>query len=270
MTKYFPFLTLFIFITGVPLAGASLEEILKASLAADQRNEEKLKNLIFHEKILVQRLDKTGKVIKETTSNYLVITERGLSYQLAKDDHSGEQVLVTGRVFDFSPTPTSTKHVKSNPEKGAPKQVVNQPQLYSESMDMTELVERYDLRLTGRESVDGRMAWILEFEPRKNIRHHSRVQKILNNMKGRLWLDQESHAILRCEASLAKAISLAWPFATLRSATLSYRAQRLPSGAWVPEKLVLTTTARSFLNTTTQRQTATMYNFRKLKPAARE
>lgn len=74
-----------------------------------------------------------------------------------------------------------------------------------------ELVDRYRFRLTGTGEVNGRQAFVVSFEPRSGklpVRH--RVDRALNNSRGRVWLDQESYDIARVEFRMFRTTRFGW------------------------------------------------------------
>lgn len=74
-----------------------------------------------------------------------------------------------------------------------------------------ELVDRYRFRLTGTGEVNGRQAFVVSFEPKSAklpVRH--RVDRALNNSKGRVWLDQESYDIARVEFRMFRTTRFGW------------------------------------------------------------
>ena len=74
-----------------------------------------------------------------------------------------------------------------------------------------DLVDRYRFRLTGTGEVNGRQAFVVSFEPKSGklpVRH--RVDRALNNSKGRVWLDQESYDIARVEFRMFRTTRFGW------------------------------------------------------------
>ena len=74
-----------------------------------------------------------------------------------------------------------------------------------------DLVDRYRFRLTGTGEVNGRQAFVVSFEPKSGelpVLH--RVDRALNNSKGRVWLDQESYDIARVEFRMFRTTRFGW------------------------------------------------------------
>lgn len=74
-----------------------------------------------------------------------------------------------------------------------------------------ELVERYRFCLEGIKQFRGRNTFILSFKPRRErLPVRRRIDRALNNSKGRIWVDQESYEISRVEFELMKKVPLWW------------------------------------------------------------
>ena len=74
-----------------------------------------------------------------------------------------------------------------------------------------DLVDRYRFRLTGTGEVNGRRTFVVNFEPKSGklpVRH--RVDRALNNSRGRVWLDQESYDIARVEFRMFRTTRFGW------------------------------------------------------------
>ena len=68
-----------------------------------------------------------------------------------------------------------------------------------------ELISRYRATLVGREKLNGRMAYLLEFEPKsKKLPVNHRIDYALNNSRGQVWIDAEDYGVARIEFHLMK------------------------------------------------------------------
>ncbi len=247
---------------------SKVDDLVAKIIKAEEANDQLSSQYIYEETITIDKLDKKGNVRKSRTTKFLVISNPGITYQLKSIDDTGEQILVAGRPLNPTSTSIATKGSSSPSTQQGPKQqrIKNAPLQYSESLQMSELVKRYDFTYAGEQTIKNSVCHVLSFTPSKKLKAKSRVQKVLNNLTGKLWIDKKDHIIKACEAELDKSLSLAWPFATLRELKISYLGTRLPSGVWMPEELSLETSSRIFVGRSYQKQTARMSGYRKLSP----
>ena len=87
-------------------------------------------------------------------------------------------------------------------------------------------------------------SYIISFEPKKKkLRQRSRIEKILNHMSGKVWVDEE-YNLLRVEAKLTDSVSFGLGlFAKIENIELEYTQQEYEQ-AVLPASLLLRFKAR--------------------------
>ena len=99
-----------------------------------------------------------------------------------------------------------------------------------------ELVSKYRFILAGREPVNGRAAYVLGFEPRSaDLPVKRRIDRLLNKLAGRIWIDEQDYAISRVDLHLAENV-LAWGglLASVRKFLLRVEQNKVDEAAWLP------------------------------------
>jgi hypothetical protein len=98
---------------------------------------------------------------------------------------------------------------------------------------LTNLVSRFQVTLAGREMVNGRSSFILDFVPRKNLPVHSYKDNFINKAAGRVWVDESDYAIAKANVYLTQQVNVlggilgaVWKF------TYSFERARTPEGFW--------------------------------------
>jgi len=102
-----------------------------------------------------------------------------------------------------------------------------------------ELLARYELTLTGRQRVGGRVAYVIFFEPNKQSRPNKpKSDRVLDKVAGKLWIDEEDYALAKLEVYLQEKVRF-WGglFGALNKMTFSLEKVRLADGAWVDRSL---------------------------------
>ncbi len=99
-----------------------------------------------------------------------------------------------------------------------------------------ELVSKYRFILAGREPVNRRAAYVLSFEPRSaDLPVKRKIDRLLNKVAGRLWIDEQDYAISRVDLHLAENV-LAWGglLASVRKFLLQVEQSKVDEAAWLP------------------------------------
>ena len=100
---------------------------------------------------------------------------------------------------------------------------------------LSELIARFSYGPVEEVWWEERPAWALEFAPRPGLRVASLADRALNSLAGRVVVDAGALQVVSVEARLVSPVKLGGGLAAnVRSASISYRAQRLADGAFLP------------------------------------
>jgi hypothetical protein len=100
-----------------------------------------------------------------------------------------------------------------------------------------ELFNKYRFTLEGKETLNGRSSFLLNFEPRsRDLPIRRRIDRLLNELKGRLWVDEQDYDLAKMDAHLMTEVN-AWGgfLATIRTFNLHYEQTRMADGTWLPQ-----------------------------------
>ena len=97
-----------------------------------------------------------------------------------------------------------------------------------------DLLGRFEFTLAGRETVNGRSMWILDFKPaNKKLPERTIKDKFINKAAGRLWVDEVDYVLARADLHLTETVNVVgglvgavWKF------FYSFSRERLPDGLW--------------------------------------
>lgn len=243
LPKKLPARLLFVFLTTFPFASAQngatdalppIEKIIQNALArAEWQKKLEISRISVAELIKVtERLDDEGS----TESKEEIVFRESL--------HDGhyfhEKILVDGRKL----TEKEANDEKARKEKFLREIERNRGnKSYKPKNDRVEfnreLVERYQAKLAGRETVHGREAYVLEFEPRHGkLPVRRRMDYALNKSNGRVWIDSEDYGIARVEFHLMEPVRL-W-YGILGNVTVAdglVETIRNEEGFWRPREM---------------------------------
>ncbi len=100
---------------------------------------------------------------------------------------------------------------------------------------LSELLDRFDYRVTGWEVVDGRPAWVLTFEPRPGLGAASLAERALNRLAGTVVIDASDYQVRSVDARLVGPVKIGGGLAAnVKEGSIAFRAQRVRPGAWLP------------------------------------
>ncbi len=193
----------------------------------------------FTEKQTQRRLDTDGNVKKITTSLYEVYPspEPGRTYrklverngkpltaeELAKEDQKQE-------------AKEARKAARLYGEDASRRASAESERRLKETRTIDEIFRIYEFRIVGRETLDGRGAIVLTFEPRPRVETETRSGKILKKFAGRAWIDEKDRQLVRVEAELMD--NLSFGFGMLAKLKKGSRAQiqrrKVNDEIWLP------------------------------------
>ena len=132
------------------------------------------------------------------------------------------------------------------------------------------LVEKYRAEVLGRETVAGRDAWVLRFEPKgRNLPSRGRYERLLNHVAGKIWVDVADAAIVRAEGRLLEPVKWGWGLvASIHTLDFTVEQMRMDDGVWLPKELHTYVQGRIIFSGVHQRQQSTWTDFRKEPPGA--
>jgi hypothetical protein len=173
---------------------------------------------------VTDELDAKGHVKGRKEKLYEVLVESGLSYlkllQVNGRQLSGEQL----RKQQEREEAERQKMTDSQPGKKGDNR---------ENFLTAELVERYHFTLLDKQTVNGRVAYRLAFEPKSGLAVRRLTDRFLNQIAGTVWIDAEEFEIARAEIHLKSEVAL-WGgmVGTLKRCAFTLQRTRLPDGIW--------------------------------------
>jgi hypothetical protein len=132
---------------------------------------------------------------------------------------------------------------------------------------LREIVDLYDFRLDGEETVDGHDAWVISATPRLDYQPKHRDAKALLKIRGKLWIDKGEYQWVRLEAETTGIISYGIFLARLNpGAKLFFEQTRVNDEVWLPKREVMSGSGRlGLLKKIALEQELTWNNYRKFQ-----
>jgi hypothetical protein len=127
-------------------------------------------------------------------------------------------------------------------------------------LDLAALAPRFVYCVQGTAEIEGRDCWLVGYRPKGGTSASSREEKVINALRGRLWIDKETFAILRCDGKIDEPIRVAL-IASVDSLEFRYQSQKLSNGEVVPQFFDVAMTLKAPFFYARQRQVCTLSNF---------
>lgn len=106
------------------------------------------------------------------------------------------------------------------------------------SYPVSNIVSRFEFTLKGREILNGRAAYVLDFVPRKNLPVKHLLDPLINQTAGRVWVDEADYAIIKGRFHLLSPVDVVGGVAgRLTKFSCSFDRVRTPEGCWVVQRI---------------------------------
>jgi len=221
---------------------------VKSRLATD---EERQNGYMFIERRIVQKLDASGRPHDESVKVFEVypglpgeedryrrlIEEDGKplpASTLARHDRERQQVV---EAYARKASTSAEQH----------QDLQRQHQRYREAVD--DLFRIYDIRMIGRESLDGHDTIMALLSPKAGVKPRTDDGKVMQHFKARAWISESDAEFVRVDIEAIDDLSFGWGlFARIhKGAVASYERRKVNNETWLPERVTWTGSARVLL-----------------------
>ena len=147
----------------------------------------------------------------------------------------GEVVRTNQFRQDFYPRSNAHSISETAPSQSSTNQVSYRERDFTLTQ---ELLDRFEFRLSGRETISGRSMIILDFQPAaKKLPVHSLKDKFINKAAGRFWVDEEEAVLVKTEFHLVDTVNIAAGIAgAVKQFQYAFERARTPEGLWYVAK----------------------------------
>lgn len=226
-------------------AGEDAREIIRRTVAADERNWQAARNYGFSERVDARRLDAEGRLKSKDVSSYDVLLLAGSPYRrlatrndhpLPPNDERKEREKLAKNIAERR---------KESPAQRATRlaEYVGRPDWQREAWH--ELPDAFDFRLTGQETLDGTSLHVIEATPRKEYRPQSRTARVMAQLAGKLWIDPTDYRLVKAEVRVVETISVGLILVRLAKGSRAAFEQTMVSrDVWLPRRVQVHASAR--------------------------
>lgn len=189
---------------AIPADTPSADEILRQALQRAEWAEERnfRGRYSFQYLSIYEKLNGKGQVEEEEKRLYESIPVEGTGFErlLEKD---GQPLTEKERLKESRREAEFREKVSSG---DPPQEDENKRMVFDQ-----DLVSRFRFEVQSREALNGHDCWVLSFEPREgDLPVRRRIDRTLNKSSGQIWVDSQSHEVVRVQFKLLEKVSLWW------------------------------------------------------------
>jgi len=210
----------------------TVEEIIERAREASNRNGQGDAAFKFYRKASFDELDNKGNIIEKNSKTYRAFTD-DRDQQLRKVNDrkaTSEERYREYRKHQERQRRYLNKRNKSDAKK-------RNESLFTRNIDLFE--DKFIPVLEGMEKVNDRDAFVIGLKPNKKNRYKSRtVNRIMDQLKTKVWIDKEEFQISQISARLIKPVNFLGGIAgAIKTINIDATQKRLGKDNWVDEKV---------------------------------
>jgi hypothetical protein len=220
-------------------------EIIRNSVAADERNWRIARNYRFLQRVELRSLDSHGGLKSAEVKTYDITFQEGTPYSqlVQRDDRPlpateerKEQESFAKSIAERRQETTAERAKRLSAYEG-------RPDWQREAWH--ELADAFDFRLAGERRLDNHSMFLIEATPREGYQPRSRTAKLFRSLKARFWVDQRDHQIVKVEAEVIDTIWIGlFLVRVAKGSRATLELTRVSDGVWLPDRLHVVASAR--------------------------
>jgi hypothetical protein len=217
--------------------------IVRKSAQHDQVNWERAHNYTFQQRVEERKGDGQGHFAMKETNTYDTVILYGQPFDrhVAKNDKplSGQDQKREQERFD-----KEVDKRKHEAEAGRLQEIGEKERKKRQEL-RDEIVRAFNFQLAGEEKVDGHDAFAIDAEPRSDYHPHSEQGRLLQALRGKLWIDKVDYEWVRIDAQVIRPARFGLFILTLSpGSTIYFEQERMNDEVWLPKKVMVRLDAR--------------------------
>ena len=129
---------------------------------------------------------------------------------------------------------------------------------------LQDVLEAFDFRLVGEETVGSRPAYVLQATPHPGYHAHGKYAKMFSRVEGKLWVDKQDFGWIKVDGHVTESFSMELILARVeRGSHITMEQTCVGEAVWVPKRIEIRATARIlFLKSLDIQRTLTYTDYR--------
>ena len=110
---------------------------------------------------------------------------------------------------------------------------------------LQDVLEAFDFRLVGEETVGGRPAYVLHATPHPGYHAHGKYAKMFSRLEGKLWVNKQDFGLIKVDGHVTQSFSMGLILARVeRGSHITMEQTCVGEAVWVPERIEIRAMAR--------------------------
>jgi hypothetical protein len=233
------------------LAGAQTpREIIERSIALNEQNQRLARNYTYLERQERRTLDGSGAVKERVVETWDITMLEGSQYRrlVGRDD---QPLPPADEKKEAAKLQKSLQERRGETPEQRERRIAESQRRQDERQraPLRDLLDGFDFRLAGLESIDGHQAWVIDGTPRAGFKGKSAVARALfPKLKCRFWINQSDYQPIKVDAETLDTVSLGLFLLRLSKGTrILIEMARVNDEVWLPKHVAVTAAARVLL-----------------------
>jgi hypothetical protein len=114
---------------------------------------------------------------------------------------------------------------------------------------LDEVLELYDIRLVGRETLDGHVTVVATLDPKPGYRPRTDAGKWLKRVRGRLWISETDYQVVKAFGEVIDDVTFGWGVIGRlhKGTTAQFERRKINGEVWLPARAEFKATGRALL-----------------------
>jgi hypothetical protein len=212
-------------------------QIVGQSLVAAEHSWQARNEYVYMERDEDRRLDSAGQVQSENVDVTRMTLVNGIRFEQLME-HNGQ-------------VPSAEDQKKSDQDAEKLKHETSEEQAERLRKDQENrsflhvLLEAFDFRLVGEETLAGRPTYVLEAMPHPGYHASGKYGKLLSRVQGKLWIDKQDFGWVKVDGEVTQSFSMGLFVARVqRGSHIVLEQTCLGDAVWAPKRLEVRASAR--------------------------
>ena len=212
-----------------------------------QPDEERQSGYMYVQTQRNQKLDKAGRSTSESVTvaeSYPGLPGEGRwSREISRD---GQPVpareLEKGDADRRKHAEDYARKLASNPAQVRASEATIREKRRREAAESVDDVYRvFDVRMTGRETIDGHDTIAFTLTPRPDAKPQTRAGNIMRSFSGRAWISESDYELVRLDVEAIDTVSIGFGLLARlhKGSQLSFQRRKINNEVWLPKRAVL-------------------------------
>ena len=237
-------------------SGTDARQVVLPSVLATQRSWQARDHYTYVERDEDRRLNSLGQVKSESVDVTRMMVINGARFEQLLE-HNGQP-------------PSAEEHKRSDEDLDKLKHETpdeHAARIRKDQEDralLQDVLEAFDFRLVGEETVGGRPAYVLHATPHPGYHAHGKYAKIFSRVEAKLWVDKQDFGWIKVDGHVTESFSMELILARVeRGSHITMEQTRVGAAVWVPKRIEIRATARIlFLKSLDIQRTLTYTDYR--------